>query len=187
MSKAKRGPQLGLLHSCVLSASLIECKLHENFIPYSCCVLSKQLSAWNTVGAQWIFMGWINESISVHHFQTSVIGTIPQPQTHSGLFSLTKPFIDPNVPTTTILFLPWISDIFFKQTIQACCSSSSPSPHTAVWFLLTEAAETMAQVVTNPSAPGLSTLPHIPADRDPWLSLPLLPWMYCVPWSSSST
>lgn len=117
----------------------------------------------------------------------SVIGTIPQPQTHSGLFSLTKPFIDPNVPTTTILFLPWISDIFFKQTIQACCSSSSPSPHTAVWFLLTEAAETMAQVVTNPSAPGLSTLPHIPADRDPWLSLPLLPWMYCVPWSSSST
>ena len=37
----------------------LECKLQEDFMPYSCCIPTKQHSAWNPVGAQWIFIKWM--------------------------------------------------------------------------------------------------------------------------------
>lgn len=57
---------------------------------------------------EYLLYGLINPFLFIIFKVLSVTGSLPQPQTHSGLLSLTKPSLDPNVPPTTILFLPCI-------------------------------------------------------------------------------
>lgn len=75
---------------------------------------------------EYLSYGLVNPFLFIIFKVLSVIVSLSQPQTHSGLPSLTKPSLDPNVPSTTILFLPCI---FWHISLTNNMCLVLPHPH----------------------------------------------------------